>query len=144
MGNNSFIINGIDVSQCKMFDGGLCKTDSVSFNCLACADNPDCYFKQLTRKNAECEELKEQLEFLQTSSDGDDVLIGTYMDKVYRLSKALDEIEKICKFNFYQAIIRQSVDSSMSYLNKIKSIIRKVKLDNETPETKPQNTLGMV
>lgn len=44
-----------------------------------------------------------------------------------KYKKALDEIEKICKFNFYQAIIHQSVDSSMSYLNKIKTIVTKAK-----------------
>lgn len=52
---------------------------------------------------------------------------GYKTPKELRYEKALEEIEKICKFNLYQSIVRQSVDSSMSCLNKIRDIISKAK-----------------
>ena len=54
------IIDGIDVSECEhhrkciLPDNIGCKIDD-----FLCCDKPNCYFKQLTRKTQECEELKE-------------------------------------------------------------------------------------
>lgn len=41
------IINGIDVSECKLYDYGICDSEQVEN--LNCEQNPDCYFKQLKR-----------------------------------------------------------------------------------------------
>lgn len=70
------IIDGIDVSKCKFFFKGInehniccyCDTreDKIPFAAF-CEENPDCYFKQLSRaevelqsKEQECEELYNQ------------------------------------------------------------------------------------
>lgn len=97
------IIDGVDVSKCCWCDIEEDATPYCEINDgedLSCEDNPNCYFKQLARKTQECEELKEQLEFLQASSNGDDILIEIYMDKVYRLSKVLEESKN--KLNEYE------------------------------------------
>lgn len=73
---------------------------------------------------------EEELEFLKASSDRDDRLIKIYMDKVYRLSKALDEIEELAccikNFNFgYDELgIGQDI---IAYADDILDIINKVK-----------------
>ena len=63
------IIDGIDVSKCKSFFKGIkehniccyCDTreDKIPF-AVFCEENPNCYYKQLKRKEQECEELTRQ------------------------------------------------------------------------------------
>ena len=56
------MINGINVSNCKYFNNGWCllseSCDAIKYK--PCGDMTlfDCYFKQLKRKEQECEELK--------------------------------------------------------------------------------------
>lgn len=63
--HNQIIINGVDVSECKhhrkciLPDNIGCKIDD-----FLCCDKPNCYFKQLARKTAECEELKNKMKSL--------------------------------------------------------------------------------
>ena len=63
------MIDGVDVKGCThrfwpTFGLGSCCRlyYTTSGSELLCADNPNCYFKQLTRKTQECEELKKQLQ----------------------------------------------------------------------------------
>lgn len=79
----------------------------------------------ITEQKEEIEELKKELDLYKTWYRAKH---GDVRDTLERYRKALDEIEKICKVNFYQAIVRQSVDSSMSYLNRVKDIISKAKI----------------
>lgn len=55
------IVDGVDVSGCEY----VCNTAFGKNGCkhpmmknIYCSKNPNCYFKQLTRKTQECEELK--------------------------------------------------------------------------------------
>jgi len=56
------IIDGIDVSGCQYYEKGVCSCIDVR-NCEGyidllitdCAENPNCYQKQLQRKTTECE-----------------------------------------------------------------------------------------
>lgn len=77
------IIDGVDVSGCADFITEMTVPDSYAFvklknrcfqECkydqtaeqdvyLPCRDNPNCYFKQLSRKTQECETLASQLDF---------------------------------------------------------------------------------
>lgn len=88
------IIDGVDVSECKNYNG------SIVMDCIlyplqadACKNNPNCYYKQLQRKTAECEELKNTLNKLTRG-----VVIPMQEPEVINLAnhyhKALDEIEK--------------------------------------------------
>ena len=56
------IINGVDVSGCKHFKIGTCLADylltDMAFSEAKCELCKDCYYKQLKRKEQECEELK--------------------------------------------------------------------------------------
>ena len=87
-------------------------------------------FQDFERLKQECEELKEKYKWYDHYKDSallNKKLCDKASDERARYRKALEEIEKICKFNLYQSIVRQSVDSSMSCLNKIRDIISKAK-----------------
>ena len=73
MTNKPTIINGIDVSRCEKqgetISGITCGNgerirlaNEVITKHRLCKDNPNCYYKQLARKELECEELKKNIE----------------------------------------------------------------------------------
>ena len=69
MTDKQIIIDGVDVSKCKYFDcdSKKCKAEYyvrhgyeiVEYD--TCRENPNCYYKQLKRKEQECEELKTEV-----------------------------------------------------------------------------------
>ena len=63
MTDKQILIDGVDVSGCEYFLKGYCYcinhiVERMSENEF-CKDNPNCYYKQLLRKEQECEELKD-------------------------------------------------------------------------------------
>ena len=52
--------------------------------------------------------------------NGDDILIRIYMDKVYRLSKTLDDIEEICRQLLDDDYIRSIAESLIDIISKTK------------------------
>ena len=66
MENKEIIIDGTDVSECKHFKIGTCLADylltDMNFSEAKCELCKNCYYKQLKRKEQECEELKKQIE----------------------------------------------------------------------------------
>lgn len=92
------VIDGVDVSKCQDFHisrvgtGKCCYCDSDNTQFLACKDNPNCYFKQLSRKTQECKELKEELE-LNTQN----AVTLDMAKRLYNYRKALEEIEEYFK-----------------------------------------------
>lgn len=57
--NEPIIIDGVDVSGCRHLRTGVvpfgCMEDRKTFSCM---NNPNCYYKQLQRKTAECQRMK--------------------------------------------------------------------------------------
>ena len=72
MTDKQIIIDGCDVSGCEWIsEVGLdseyiCKCNSPNKTSGYCKYNPNCCYKQLKRKEQECEELKEENENLKT------------------------------------------------------------------------------
>lgn len=111
---DEIIIHDVDVSSCKYLP--YCEDKQGN-----CGNNPDCYFKQLARKTAECEELKEENEELTQRNafllqrlevdDNDTSLVFKLQNELRQKSnefyqaiksnvkyeQALDEIENIIK-----------------------------------------------
>lgn len=55
------IINGVDVSRCSGYCPKLGKYNCIALACNStaiCKQSPNCYFKQLQRKTAECQRMK--------------------------------------------------------------------------------------
>ena len=73
MDEQKIIINNVDVSECEhvcvstsLFKEKTYVKCSAFFlenndSCCDCTDNPNCYYKQLKRKEKECEELRDKL-----------------------------------------------------------------------------------
>lgn len=80
MTKEPIMIDDVDVSECEHFD--LCETMLEYSECLAhcspypegacyddCNEHPNCYYKKLKRKEQECEDLREELEWLHNLND---------------------------------------------------------------------------
>ena len=93
MTNKQIIIDGIDVSGCSYFnfiDEHYCDECSSEFGCAICDERTNCYYKQLKRKEQECEELREAL--------NEGCLHNlTLMTKQRALLQTLAEIKEIAK-----------------------------------------------
>ena len=89
MTDKQTIIDGVDVAGCKYFNRfrNICHNKNL---CCDCEKNQDCYFKQLQRKTAECEELKNEYWKLE---QGNDFLA----EKNSRLKGCLVEIKEIAE-----------------------------------------------
>lgn len=96
---NKQIIDGIDVSECKHYNPE--QYFKCNIGCCHCEENPNCYYKQLKRKEQECEELKKKKE------ENEKFYLTRYVNKESRClelehernyyKQALEEIEKIVK-----------------------------------------------
>lgn len=114
------IIDGVNVSECEFYS-------SNSGNCLEfngkytidicdsakCSNNPNCYFKQLKRKEQECENLKAEEKYLKQccAKAGEELAKHSFdydgkeknlvvqamelNEKYEKLEKALEEIEDL-------------------------------------------------
>ncbi len=103
--DKKIIINKIDVTECayrRQNPHNFCMCASVkneSGNIIEptryvqCEHNPDCYFKQLKRKEQECEELKEWQEANQPTGICE-TCTAKSVDDMYRYKQALDEIRR--------------------------------------------------
>lgn len=125
------IIDGVDVSECKHFCletqipeiplagySNICCEENIA---KECKDNPNCYFKQLARKTAECKELKEQLKTSEKWRINAESLNEKLDIKNARYRKALEEIEGIAKnFGSYAAWQEQRINKILDIINKAK------------------------
>lgn len=57
MTDKQIIIDDVDVAGCKYFNRfrNICRNKNL---CCDCGENPNCYYKQLKRKEQECEALQ--------------------------------------------------------------------------------------
>ena len=130
------IINGVDVAGCKYFNRfrNICHNKNL---CCDCEKNQDCHYKQLKRKEQECEELKQECEEHRSNAESycksyqySCVVNGKITNKALKYKQALDEIAA-----HYQKVIKNittydnSYDASISIeaLHNISGIINKAK-----------------
>ena len=109
MTDKHIIIDGCDVSGCEYIipPHEQCPNKPMPYaketSCFACKEhntklnfckhNPNCYYKQLKRKEQECEGLKYELILK-------DVANIELSDEVKKYRKAIDEIEEIADNNY--------------------------------------------
>ena len=123
------IIDGVDVAGCKYFNRfrNICHNKNL---CCDCEKNQDCYYKQLKRKEQECEEHRSNEESYCKSYQYSCAVNGKITDKALKYKQALDEIAA-----HYQKVIKNittyddSYDASISIeaLHNISDIINKAK-----------------
>lgn len=101
MTDKEIIIDVTNLEECKYFKGVGCINSPFKFwGCTKlggmCSEHPNCYYKQLKRKEQECEELKQWKKdaenLFKTQTDNADKIINRY-------KQALDEIEELAKHN---------------------------------------------
>lgn len=99
------IVDKINLKECKYFKGVGCINSPFKFwGCTKlggmCSEHPGCYFKQLKRKEQECEELKEYLNQAKYLTEG---ALRSYSERQnIKYKQALYEIE--INISEYQAL----------------------------------------
>lgn len=104
------IIDGVDVSECvrqgETVAGITCGNgerirlaNEIITKHKLCKDNPNCYYKQLKRKEQECEELKKERDTLSVTKNK---LLGdlwvaeeSLKDYIEHFNKASDELDQL-------------------------------------------------
>ena len=117
MTDKQIMIDGVDVSKCEFYmhyDYGKfshgCSLHKDMFGLPVCCDIADCckdcYFKQLARKTAECEELKKEL-------DKEHLLMLEKQDKATRYFLVINGIKEYI-YNNTDFDVNDSIQSKTS------------------------------
>ena len=134
MEHKPIYLDGVNVSGCTYSKIGIdkkcyCEQDLYDdgtpvFTCDECTD---CYYKQLKRKEQECEELKERLERIE--EDLKYQCVDCMNIKSDRYRKALEEIEAATKINCEEICGRKFADcnDTSCFSAEILDIINKAK-----------------
>ena len=119
------IIDEVDVSWCEWIreieldSEYICTCNSLNKTSSYCKDNPNCYYKQLKRKEQECEELKKWKEN-----------VANLFDKTCRC-KYLNEGNAHCSFYNKECIaINQCLYKNQQTLTEIKELLLKTPTDS--------------
>ena len=145
MTNEQIIIDGVDVSGCMYFDydegynqeteefvKGACKCitahDSYGeFMYYGICKDRNCYYKQLKRKEQECEELKEQLTIL----NDEDVVVEITVEQFEEYKKLKAENEELKRqIKVKGNILKLTNEAKNEYLdqnNKLKQALQEIK-----------------
>lgn len=101
MTDKQIIINGVDVSGCERLIinktyGYVCNCEEDTHLISSCKNRPNCYFKQLKRKEQECEQEKTLKEMYLTyyKAKHDDI-----KGEFFRYKRVLTEIKYIAEEN---------------------------------------------
>lgn len=139
------IIDGVDVSECFKYTKGFeefdCGENYSKFHYRFCSENPNCFYKQLKRKEQECEELiKEKAEIKKYLGISDKTIIQRleelqeFKDKLkiseYNYKQALDEIDSIADSNLCDDDCDVCPDDCLCDWRVVKDIINKVRRNN--------------
>lgn len=133
------IIDGVDVSGCEYYDQGICNIPDVIETYDSCIDKGACYFKQLQRKEKECEEVSNEIVELNVkyetvvnlakkNADANEYCLQELEKENQKLKQALDEIEKIVTLD--KTHIKYA-GSTLVICDDILDIIRKAKGEEE-------------
>ena len=95
MTDKEIIIDGVDVSECEFLwkeklPKKICNNGNLACDCNS---NPNCYFKQLKRKNQEYEDLRTHCKYI------DETNKILYNEKVQLLDKNQELQDKLLKLN---------------------------------------------
>ena len=108
MTDKQIIIDNIDVSGCDFY----IDSKNLEFNCKQtpqsyfCKNQPNCYYKQLKRKEQECEELKKELEAVYDDCKG----CPTCNEALYNANLYAKEYRKLKQtFNRIKGIAEENI-----------------------------------
>ena len=132
MTDKQVIVDGVDVSECnfcewKSSDIPQCRIRLASFEPTCKGYN--CYYKQLKRKEQECEELKEEIddlkEIIQRHDNDNNALLSEFEDDLVdyyrRYKECLAEIKEIAEKQ-----VKRAPDGETFARPEIKQILQKI------------------
>ena len=124
--NEQIIIDGVDVTQC----GYLCCGKVCSWFDDDCKGYDVCYYKQLKRKEQECEELKEKLEKAGSNLFLTNQALNEYKKEIIKLKKENEKLtqELYGQEKIINRLIKQ-VDNQKQTFTEIKEIAENSKKD---------------
>ena len=136
MTDKQIIIDGVDVSGCKKYEHEIVRCNATLKNICFCGGrctdkkNADCDFKQLKRKEQECEELKSDLTDLSKIIDCKNGTILTFKEQLDKLKQTLTEIKEIAE-NVQSFVDIRLEDDVYTEMYKILQKISECKVKNE-------------
>ena len=100
--NKPIMIDGVDVSECIFYQANFEEDFDVKIkhfcsnwhNSCVSINNSNCYFKQLTHKTQECEELKEDIERWKSNFNGKVSAIEELLQQLDQLKSANEQAEQ--------------------------------------------------
>ena len=127
MTDKQIIIDGIDISGCEYclkMTKYRCTIQRDVYKCL-CEENPNCHYKQLKRKEQECEELKKQVEVIKERLFRKiapiDYTDCPYYIKMVKFKQTLIEIKEIAEKQ-----VKRAPDGETFARPEIKQILQKI------------------
>lgn len=124
MTDKQIIIGGIDVSGCKYFD--IISTHSELQECPSCKDlcknNPNCLYKQLKRKEQECDELKNRRDEWTSKCEQETKLrefIGEQLDQLKQALAEIKEIAETCSFTDSSELLLCRIEQILQLINEV-------------------------
>ena len=137
MSDEQIIIDGVDVSGCLAFkyDGiikkPICRSGGLksAYNSCLCAENIDCDYKQLKRKEQECEALKF---FLKQKIEEHNKLAVNYDACVNMANTKLKEKEQECEKKSWEiGNLGYKIKNQRKEINKLQQQLDQLKEENE-------------
>ncbi len=118
--DKQIIIDGVDVSGCKHYKNRTCIADycltDMPFSEAKCELNPNCYYKQLKRKEQECERTKERLESFQKD-----------YSKLYQVVENKGYIKQLDQLKAENGLFRTAHDNEQVKRRKLEEILTEIK-----------------
>lgn len=122
MTDKQIIIDNVDASGCEWIrEVGLdseyiCTCNSPNKTSGYCKDNPNCYYKQLKRKEQECEALKAELEQYKASKQASYEALQKKCNELELENRKLKEYQKLLEeqMKFNQSELELSLSSEIN------------------------------
>lgn len=127
MTNKQIIIDGVDVSGCEYYDE---ERPTLTCTCeeYPCSECPNCHYKQLARKTAKCEELKEKFklaESLYRACNIKDKKINKLEQAIAEIKEIAEDMNEECFYDDFDCM-NCDMQNGCTYFNK-KQIIQKIR-----------------
>ena len=126
MTDEQIIIDGVDVSGCEHLMQGI-----VPFGCMedrktcSCMNNPNCLYKQLKRKEQECEKAKQNAQdtydLWQALIESFNILQDEKIKLEQECERLKEENKEIRKYQYEQEFLQEQLDKLIKENKEIKT-----------------------
>lgn len=133
---NKIMVGGVNVNECKYYNE-YCEDNNI-YGCVLCADISNCYFKQLKRKEQECEKKSWEIGNLGYKIKNQRREINERLKQIEKLKHKEQECEELNSDNRYFVNKIISLESLTDKYELAFKEIEKI-IDNGTADTQTNN-----